>query len=117
MSTRPEGFWTWIKILLMSSKSTEFLIWGCNRTELTQMMWSLLVFLNKAPIAHKSNIQGSVLLGMAKGELIAACEAAQIMLSSMRVLEDIGLCVKKPMILQVDCKGVLDLTYGWTLVD
>ena len=54
---------------------------------------------------------------MAKGELIAACEAAQIMLSSMRVLEDIGLCVKKPMILQVDCKGVLDLTYGWTLVD
>ena len=34
------------------------------------------------------------------------------MLFSMHVLEDTGLHVKKPMILQVDCKGALDLTYG-----
>ena len=37
-------------------------------------------------------------LSMAEGELIAVCEAAQIMLFSMHVLEDIGLHVKKPMI-------------------
>ena len=48
---------------------------------------------------------------MMDGELIAACKGAQIMLFPMQVLEDIGLCVKKPMILQVDCKGALDLTF------
>ena len=40
----------------------------------------LQVFLNKAPIAHKSKMQGSVSLSMAEGELIAACEVVQIML-------------------------------------
>ena len=37
----------------------------------------LLVFLNKAPIAHKSKMQTSASLSMAEGELIAACEVAQ----------------------------------------
>ena len=59
----------------------------------------LQVILNKTPITHKSKIQGSVSLSMAKGELIAACKAVQIMLFAMQVLEDIGLHVKKPMIL------------------
>ena len=41
------------------------------------------MFLNKAPITHKGKMQGSVSLSMAEGELIAACEVAQIMLFSM----------------------------------
>ena len=49
------------------------------------------MFLNKALVAHKSKMQGSASLSMTKGELIAAFEAAQIMLFSMQVLEDIGL--------------------------
>ena len=36
-------------------------------------------------------MQPSVSLSMAKGELIAAVEVAQIMLFAMRVMEDIGL--------------------------
>ena len=52
---------------------------------------------------------------MAEGELIAAVEAAQRMLFAMHVMEDIGLCVKKLMILWVDCKGVLGLTHGWNI--
>ena len=43
----------------------------------------LQVFLNKAPIAHKSKMQGSVSLSMVEGELIAACKVAQIMLFTM----------------------------------
>ena len=54
-------------------------------------------------------------LSMAEGELIAVCEAAQIMLFSMHVLEDIGLHVKKPMIIWVDRKGTLDLMYSWNI--
>ena len=61
-------------------------------------------------------MQPSVSLSMAEGKLIAALEAAQIMLFAMCVLEDIGLCVKKLMISCVDCKGALDLTYGGMLV-
>ena len=61
-------------------------------------------FLNKAPIVHKRKLQPSVLLSMAEGKLIAAVEAAQIMLFAMCVLEDIGLCIKKPMIIHVDSK-------------
>ena len=75
----------------------------------------LQVFLNKAPIVHKSKMQSGASLSMAEGELIAACDAAQIMLFVMHVLEDMGLCVKKPMILCVDCKGAIDLTYGWNV--
>ena len=75
----------------------------------------LQVFLNKAPIAHKSTMQSSASLSMAEGELIAVCDTAQIMLFVMHVLEDMGLRVKKPMILRVDCKGAIDLTYRWNV--
>ena len=54
----------------------------------------LQVFLNKAPIAHKSKMQSSASLSMAEGELIASCDAAQMMLFVMHVLEDMGLRVK-----------------------
>ena len=54
----------------------------------------LQVFLNKSPIAHKSKMQSSASLSMAEGKLIAACDAAQIMLFLMHVLEDMGLHVK-----------------------
>ena len=56
-------------------------------------------------------MQSSTSLSMAEGELIAACDAAQIMLFVMHVLEDMGLHVRKPMILCVDCIGAIDLTY------
>ena len=62
-------------------------------------------------------MQGSVSLSMVESKLIAACKAVQIMLFAMCILEDIGLFVKKPMILWVDCKGTLDLTYGWSVLD
>ena len=79
------------------------------------MLWGLQVFLNKAPIAHKSKMQSSASLSMMEGELIAACDTAKIMLFVLHVLEDMGLHVKKPMILQMDCKGTIDLTYGWNM--
>ena len=53
-------------------------------------------------------MQLSVSLSMAEGELIAVVEVAQIMLFGMRVMEDIGLHIKKWMILCIDCKGALD---------
>ena len=83
--------------------------------ESRQCCGGLQVFLNKASIAHKSKMQSSASLSMAEDELFAACDTAQIMLFVMHVLEDMGLRVKKPMILCVDCKGAIDLTYGWNM--
>ena len=60
-------------------------------------------------------MQSSASLSMAEGKLIATCDTAQIMLFDMHGLEDMGLRVKKPMILCVDCKGAIDLTYGWNV--
>ena len=37
------------------------------------------------------------------------------MMFVMRVLESMGLHVKKPMILQVDNKGAHDLTHNWSI--
>ena len=111
---QPEGHWD-------GSKDFQFEIDGISDSgdaaepESCKQCGGLQVFLNKAPIAHKCNVQPSVSLSMAEGKLIAAVEAAQIMLFVMRVLEDIRLCIKKLMILCVDCKRALDLTYGWNV--
>ena len=47
------------------------------------------MFLNKAPIAHKSKMQPTVSLSMAESELLAAVEVAQIMSFVMHMAEDI----------------------------
>ena len=67
---------------------------GATEPESRRCCGGLQVFSHKAPIPHKSMMQPSTSLSMAEGELIAACDAAQIMLFVMHVLEDMGLHVK-----------------------
>ena len=58
-------------------------------------------------------MQSCVTLSVTEAELVAATECAQDMLFTMRLLELMGLKVKKPMILEVDNKGAKDLTHNW----
>jgi hypothetical protein len=74
-----------------------------------------LVFLEGAPISMKSGQQNVVTLSSAEAELYAATQCAQDMLYAMRVLESMRLKVKKPMILQVDNKGAVDLANNWSI--
>ena len=114
MVMQPDGHWD-------GSQRFEFEIDGISNSgdvtepELCKRCGGLQVFFNKAPIAHKIMMQPSVLLSMAEDKLTAAVEVDQIMLFVMRVIEDIGLQVKKPMILRVNYKGALDLTYSWNV--
>ena len=114
MVMQPDGHWD-------GSKDFKFEIDGildsgdATEPESHKRCGGLQVFLNKASIAHKSKMQPSMSLIMAKGDLIAAVEVAQIMLFTMCVMEYIGLWVKKLMILHVDCAGGLDLAYGWNM--
>jgi hypothetical protein len=48
-------------------------------------------------------------------KLVAAMQCEQDMLFNMQVLESMGLKVKKPMILEVDNKGAVDLTHNWSV--
>jgi hypothetical protein len=73
------------------------------------------VFLEEAPVAMKSVGQRSVTLSTAEAELAAATACAQEMLYVMRVLESIGLRVKKPMMLEIDNKGAVDLANNWSV--
>jgi hypothetical protein len=54
-------------------------------------------------------------LSTAEAELVSGTQCAQDMLFVMRVLESIGLKVKKPAILQFDNKGAVDLANNWSI--
>jgi hypothetical protein len=72
-------------------------------------------FLNGSPINTRSNTQKSVTLSVTEAELVAATQCAQDMLFTMRVVESMGLKVTKPMVLEVDNKGAVDLTHNWSV--
>ena len=63
----------------------------------------------------KSRMQGCVTLSVTEAETVAATQCAQDMLFVMRVIESMGLKVKKPMILEVDNKGAIDLSHHWSV--
>ena len=46
---------------------------------------------------------------------MAATQCAQDMLFNMRILESMGLKVKKPMILEVDNKGAVNFAHNWSV--
>jgi hypothetical protein len=72
-------------------------------------------FLKGSPIHTRSNMQKSVTLSVTEAELVAATQCAQDMLFVMRVVEWMGLKVKKAMILEIDNKGAVDLTHNWSV--
>lgn len=72
-------------------------------------------FLEDAPVAFKCAGQRFVTISSAESELGSATSCAQDMLFVMRVLESIGLRVKKPMILEIDNQGAIDWTNSWSV--
>jgi hypothetical protein len=58
----------------------------------------------------QSIVTGSV----TEAEYVSAAECAQGMLFHMRTLESIGLQVEKPMIMELDNKGAIDLGNSWS---
>ena len=70
------------------------------------------VYLQDAPIVTVSRMQGCVTLSVTEAELVEATNCAQDMLFAMRIVESMGLKVKKPMLLQTDNKGAKDLTHN-----
>jgi hypothetical protein len=61
-------------------------------------------------------MQGSVTVDVTSAEFVSGTQCAQEMLFDMRVLESMGLKVKKPMILEMDNKGAVDLSKNWSVL-
>jgi len=68
-----------------------------------------------ALVTAKSAMQKVVALSVTEAELMSAVQFVKDMLYVMRVLESIGLTVKKPMMLEMDNKGAVDLTNNWSV--
>ena len=110
----PTGYWD-------GDPSYEFVILGrsdsdyAKDTDTRKSVSGTSTFLNGSPIHTRSSTQRSVTLSVTEAELVAATQCAQDMLYAMRVIESMGLKVKKPMILEVDNKGAVDLTHNWSV--
>jgi hypothetical protein len=72
------------------------------------------VFLQGAPISEKSKVLQTTVLSVTEAELCSGIECVQDMLFCMRVMESIGLRVKKPMKLSIDNKGAVDYANNWS---
>ena len=73
------------------------------------------VFLEGSPVSMRSNTQKSVTLSVTEAEQAVAVSCAQDMLCVMRLVESMGLKVKKPMVLKLDNKGAHDISHNWTI--
>jgi hypothetical protein len=71
--------------------------------------------LEGGPVVMWSKMQKVVALSSTEAELISGTECAQDMLYSMRVVESLGLKVKKPMILEIHNKGAVDIANNWSV--
>ena len=85
----------------------------CNETR--KSVTGFIVFLEGAVIAVKSGMQKIVALSVTEAEMIALVQCVQEMIYTMKVLESLELKVKKPMIVDCDNKGAVDLANGWSI--
>ena len=84
-----------------------------DKTHRSTSGWAM--FLNNVPVTSKSKLQVMVLLLVTESELNAASSCVQDMMHVMRVIKSMGLKVEKPMLSEVDDKGVADLCNNWSV--
>jgi hypothetical protein len=71
-------------------------------------------FLEGSPFSARSRMQKCVTLSVTEAEFVSGADCVQDMLYCMRLLKSIGLQVEKPMILEMDNKGAVDLVNNWS---
>jgi hypothetical protein len=68
-----------------------------------------VVYLEDAPVMHRSATQKTVALLVCVAEMNSAVLCAQDMIYAKHILELLGLQVETPMVLQMDNKGAVEL--------
>jgi hypothetical protein len=67
-----------------------------------------------APVTVKSRMQGCVTPDVTSAELVSGAQCAQDVSFIMHIVESMGLKVKKPMMLEIDNKGTVDVSHNWS---
>jgi hypothetical protein len=113
LTLKPERTWN-------GSRDFEFIVSGESDSDFAKNPddrrsingWT--TFLEGAPVSARSKTMPKVALSVTEAELFAATLCAQDMLFAMRILNSIGLNVRRLMILYVDNKGAKDLADNWS---
>jgi hypothetical protein len=96
-------------------QSREQLMQATNHIKILDKAWVDMQFFSMMlPSLKKSKVQQCVTLSITEAESISGADCAQDMLFAMRVLESMGLRIKKPMTLFIDNKGAVDHANNWT---
>jgi hypothetical protein len=74
-----------------------------------------VVYLELAPVMHRSVTQKTVALSSCKAELNAAVLCVQDMIYGKNLLESVGLKDQLPMVLEMDNKGAVDLINSFSV--
>ena len=106
---------------MKDAKKEKFIVKGrcdsnyATNEETRKSVSGLEVALNNAPVVMRSIGQKIIALSVTEAELIAMAQVVQEMLYVMRVLESMQLQVEKPMQVQCDNKGAVDICNTWTV--
>jgi len=84
-------------------------------TQTRRSISGYVVYLEEAPVMHRSATQKTVALSLCEAELNAAVLCAQDMIYGKNLLELVGLKVQLPMVLQMDNKGAVDLINSFSV--
>ncbi len=74
-----------------------------------------VVYLEDAPVMHRSVTQKTVTLSVCKAEMNLAVLCAQDMIYAKHILESLGLQVETPMVLQMDNRGAVELINSFSI--
>jgi len=106
---------------MKNARKEKFIIKGrgdsnyATNTETRRSVSGIEVTLNGAPVVMRSVGQKIVALSVTETELIALAQVVQEMLYVMRLLESMQLKVQKPMVVECDNKGAVDICNSWTV--
>ncbi len=99
----------------------QFKIRGRSDSDYAKCTWSrrsvsgYMVFLEDAPVMHRSATQKTVALSVTEAEINAAVLCVQDMLYAKNLIKSIRLKVELPMILEVNNKGAVDIINSFSV--
>jgi hypothetical protein len=74
-----------------------------------------VIYLEGALVSVKSGMQKIIALSVSEAEIIALVQCVQEIMFIVKLINSLGLKVKKPIELEVDNKATVDLVNGWNI--
>jgi hypothetical protein len=86
-----------------------------DEKESRKSTFGFIIFINGNPIFWKSGLSAIVAQSCAEAEYIALCQCSKEMSFVANLVESIGMCVKKPMVIYSDSESAIAIAKGKSL--